>query len=107
MSRCQSSVPDTKRFRYENSAILTGGRDGDNVSDRIYEVDLNPPHNTKLLTQMPEPRCYHGCEIIDNQVMVAGGRTSTHLKDAKNTVYVYDLNNNECKTLPPLSSPVC
>jgi N-acetylneuraminic acid mutarotase len=36
--------------------------------------------------------------------MVAGGRTSKYLKklDPKNTVYVYDLNNNECKILPPL-----
>ena len=92
-----------KTVRYENSAILTGGREGDNVSDRIYEIDLNPPHNTKLLTQMPEPRCFHGCEMMDNQVIMAGGRTSDYLNDAKNTVYVYDLNNNECKTLPPLS----
>ena len=88
--------------RHENSAILTGGRDGDNVSDEIYEISLNHPHDTKLLTQMPEQRCYHSCEMIDNQVIVAGGRTSRYIKDAKNTVYVYDMNNNECKTLPPL-----
>jgi hypothetical protein len=87
--------------RHENSAILTGGRDND--SDGIYEISLNPPHDTKLLTQMPEPRCYHGCQINDKQVIVAGGRKSKYFKDTnKNTVYVYDLNNNECKTLPPL-----
>ena len=96
-----------KIVRHENSAILTGGLiDGDNVSDGIYEISLNSPYNTKLLTQMPDPRCGHGCEIIDNQVIMAGGRASTYLKDAKNTVYVYDLNNNECKTLPPLRLPV-
>jgi hypothetical protein len=88
---------------HENSAILTGGlSDGHNASDGIYEISLDPPHNSKLLTQMPEPRCFHGCEIVNNQVMVAGGRTSKYLKDAKNTVYAYDMNNNECKTLPPL-----
>jgi N-acetylneuraminic acid mutarotase len=87
--------------RHENSAILTGGRNGDNVSDGIYDIQLNPPHDTKLLTKMPEPRCYHSCEIMDNQVVVAGG-TSKYLKNAKNTVYVYDMNNNKCKTLPPL-----
>ncbi len=95
-----------KMARYENSAILTGGRDGDNVSDGIYEISLNPPYNTKLLTQMPEPRCDHGCEIIDNQVIMAGGRASKYFNDTKNTVYVYDLNKNECKTLPPLSFTV-
>ena len=91
-----------KTVRYENSAIVTGGRDGDNVSDGIYEISLNPPYNTRLLTQMPEPRCYHGCEIIDNQVIVAGGGSLRYFMENKNTVYVYDLNNNECKTLPAL-----
>ncbi|CAB4038367.1 E3 ubiquitin- ligase PDZRN3 [Paramuricea clavata] len=92
-----------KMVCHENSAILTGGLSDDgNVSDGIYEISLDPPHNSKVLTRMPEPRCDHGCEIVNNQVMVAGGMTSKYLKDAKNTVYVYDLNNNECKTLPPL-----
>ena len=91
-----------KMVCHENNAILTGGRDGDNVSDGIYEIKLNPPHTSRLLTQMPEPRRDHGCNIIDNQVVTVGGRTSKYLKDAKNTVYVYDINTNECKTLPPL-----
>ena len=92
-----------KMVYYVNSAILTGGRiDGDIISDGIYEIGLNPPHEVKLLTQMPEPRCYHGCEIVDNQVIMVGGRTSKYLKDSKNTVYLYDINDNECKTLPPL-----
>ena len=96
-----------KMVSHENSAILTGGLTHHGiVSDGVYKVDLNPPYDTKLLTQMPEPRCGHGCEIIDNQVMVAGGMASKLFRDAKNTVYVYDLNNNECKTLPPLSFSV-
>ena len=97
-----------KMVCHENNVIQTGGRGGENVSDGIYEISLNPPHNTKLLTQMSEPRCFHGhgCEIIDNQVVVAGGQTSIYTKDAKNTVYAYDLNNNDLKTLPPLSFPI-
>ena len=96
-----------KMVRHENSAFLTGGlTDGDDVSDGIYEISLNPPHNTKLLTQMPEQRCGHGCEIVDNQVIMAGGKTSQYFKDAKNTVYVYDLNNNQCKTLQALPFPI-
>ena len=91
-----------KMVCHENNAILTGGRDGDNVSDGIYEIKLNPPHTSRLLTKMPKPRCGHGCNIIDNQVVIVGGKTSKRLKDAKNTVYVYDINTNECKTLPPL-----
>ena len=92
---------------HENSAILTGGRtDDDSVSDGIYEIKLNPPYTTKLLTQMPEPRCSHGCHIIDNQVVVVGGETTRYLNDVKKTVYAYDINNNECKTLPPLPYPI-
>ena len=96
-----------KMVCHENNVVQTGGRDDDNFSDGIYEISLNPPHNTKLLTQMPEPRCSHGCEMIDNQVVVAGGRTSIYFKDTKNTMYVYDLNSNELKTLPPLPFAVC
>ena len=92
-----------KMVCHENNAILTGGDLGDNVSDGIYEIKLNPPNTSKLLTKMPEPRCYHGCNIVDNQVVVVGGSlTSDYLKNSKNTVYVYDVNTNECKTLPPL-----
>ena len=94
-----------KMVCHENNVIQTGGHEGD-VSDEIYEISLNPPHNTKLLTKMPEPRCWHGCEIIDNQVVVAGGRTSRYARDSKNIVYAYDLNNNELKTLPPLPFPI-
>ena len=91
---------------HENSVILTGGHDGHNVLDGIYEIKLNPPYTSKLLTQMPEPRYDHGCHIIDNQVVVVGGMTSEYFKDAKNTVYAYNMNNNKCKTLPPLPSPI-
>ena len=87
---------------HENNAILTGGLVGDNALDGIYEIKLNPPYTSKLLTNMPEPICDHGCNIIDNQVVVVGGRTSKKFKDIKNTVYVYEIKTNECKTLPPL-----
>ena len=95
-----------KMVCHENSVILTGGRHGDTISDGIYEVSLNPPHNTKLLTQIPEPRCSHGCEIIDNKVVVAGGTISRDNKYARNTVYAYDLKLNELKILPPLPFPI-
>ncbi|XP_028406563.1 kelch-like protein 31 [Dendronephthya gigantea] len=92
---------------HENTAILTGGLiDKNNASDGIYKIELTPPYTTTLLTQLPEIRSYHGCQIIDNQVVVTGGRTSNYINDNKNTVYSYDINNNECKTLPPLPFPI-
>ena len=96
-----------KMVCHENSVIHTGGcSEGGNASDGIYDISLNPPHNTKLLTKMPEPRYSHGCEIIDNQVVVAGGLSTKFMKDTKNTVYAYDLNNGELKALPPFPFPV-
>ena len=98
-----------KMVYHENRVIHTGGSsEGGHVSDGIYEISLNPPHNTKLLAKMPEPRSKHGCEIIDNQVVVAGGLPTKFMKATKNTVYAYDLNNGEpvVKALPPLPSPV-
>ena len=95
-----------KMVCHENNVIQTGGRDGDNVSDRINQISLNPPHNTKLLTKMPEPRCNHGCEMIDDQVVVAGGRTSKYVSDSKKTVYVYDLKKNKIKRTLPLPFPI-
>ena len=37
---------------------------------------------------------------------MAGGKTTQYIRDTKNTVYAYDLNNNELKTLPPLPFPI-
>ena len=87
-----------KVVAHENSSILAGGLfDEEHISNEIYEI--NPP---KVLAQLPEPRCAHGCDIVDNQVVITGGRTSPYLLHAKNTVYAYDINSNECKTLPSL-----
>ena len=95
-----------KMVCHENNVIQTGGYDGHNNSDKIYEISLNPPHNAKLLTKMPESTCWHGCEIIDNQVVLAGGKISAYSNDAKDTVYVYDLSNNKLKILTPLPFPI-
>ena len=95
-----------KMVCHENSVILTGGRTGSCVSDGIYEIKLNHPRSSRLLTQMPQARCYHGCNIIDNQFVVVGGRISTAEEDCQNTVYTYDITTNKCKTLPPLPFPV-
>lgn len=92
-----------KMVCHENCVILAGGRcDEERISDGIYEISLNTNHSTKLLANLPEQRCFPGCEVIGNQVVVAGGRTSNYLNDAKDTVYAYDIINNELTTLPEL-----
>ena len=92
---------------HKNSAILTGGLLDDNtVSKGIYEVGLKSSNPGELLGQMPEPRCDHGCDIIDDQVVITGGISSTFVKDAKDTVYAYDINTKTCKTLSPLPFPI-
>ncbi|XP_046841384.1 kelch-like protein diablo [Xenia sp. Carnegie-2017] len=91
---------------HNDKVIMIGGCTSKEAFDTIYSIQLNPPHTTKLLRLIPEPRCYHGSIIIGDDVLVFGGATSAQFKDVKNTVYSYSLSKNECKTLAPLPYPV-
>ncbi|XP_046841383.1 kelch-like protein 4 isoform X2 [Xenia sp. Carnegie-2017] len=91
---------------HNDNVIMIGGHDNNETFDTIYSIQLNPPHTTKLLAQIPELRRYHGSIIIEDDVLVFGGATSEKWKDIKNTVYSYSLSKNECKTLAPLPYPV-
>ena len=68
-------------------------------SDAVYEVQLIPPYSSKMLTRLPQPRCYHSMEMFDQKLFILGG-----YDDKKITARVvqYDLIKNECKEMPPL-----
>ncbi|XP_046840022.1 kelch-like protein 12 [Xenia sp. Carnegie-2017] len=92
---------------YDNdNVIMIGGFNSGETFDTIYSIQLNPPHTTKLLAQIPERRFCHGSIIIGDDVLVFGGGMSEELKGMKNTVYSYSLSRNECKTLAPLPYPI-
>ncbi len=56
--------------------MVTGGHDGNAVSDCIHEVQLVPPYTVKTLSRMPEPRQDHCMEIFDDSLLIVGGRTT-------------------------------
>ena len=69
----------------------------------VYEVQLVPPYSSKMLTRLPQPRCYHGMEMFDQKLFILGGRDD---KKTTASVVQYDLIKNECKEMPSLPYPV-
>ena len=83
--------------------MVTGGHDGNAVSDCIHEVQLVPPYTVRTLSRMPEPRQDHCMEIFDDSLLIVGGRTTTsEWKDNLSSVVLYDIKKSECKQLAPL-----
>ncbi len=87
---------------YNDHLMVTGGHDGNAVSDCIHEVQLVPPYAVKTLSRMPEPRQLHCMEIFDDSLLIVGGRTTDRYRDNLRSVVLYDIKKNECKQLAPL-----
>jgi hypothetical protein len=87
---------------YNDHLIVTGGYNGNAISDRIHEVQLVPPYTVKTLSRMPEPRQSHGMEIFDDNLSIVGGSTTGSYRDTLSSVVLYDIKKNECKQLAPL-----
>ncbi|XP_028403185.1 kelch domain-containing protein 8A-like isoform X1 [Dendronephthya gigantea] len=71
--------------------------------DTIYELLLVPPYSSKLLCRMKKKRAYHGVELFDDKVLIAGGNGCI---GAQSDVELFDITRNECVEMPPLPSPV-
>ncbi|CAB3998024.1 RING finger 151-like [Paramuricea clavata] len=89
---------------YNDHLIVTGGYNGNAVSDCIHVVQLVPPYTVKTLglSRMPEPRQYHSTQLFDDNLLVVGGRTTESCQDNLSSVVLYDIKKNECKQLAPL-----
>jgi N-acetylneuraminic acid mutarotase len=87
---------------YNDQLIVTGGRNKNEVSDCIHEVQLVPPYNMKPLSRMPEPRRNHCTEIFGDSLFIVGGRTTGYSRDNLSSVVLYDIKKNDCKQLAPL-----
>jgi hypothetical protein len=51
---------------YNDHLIVTGGHDGNAVSDCIREVQLVPPYTVKTLSRMPGPRREHSTQLFEH-----------------------------------------
>ena len=87
---------------YDDKLMVTGGSDGNAISDKIHEVKVVPPYTVKILSRMPEARRSHCMEIFDDSLLILGGRTTGDSKDNLSSVVLYDMKNNVCKQLAPL-----
>ena len=93
---CHSSV------LYNDHLIVTGGHNGNAVSDCIHEVQLVPPYTVKTLSRMPGPRRCHSTQLFDDNLLIIGGSTTGRCQDNLSSVVLYDIKKNECKQLAPL-----
>ena len=95
-----------KAVVYKDRLIITGSYNCDGCSltflASIYDVSLVPPYAGKLLTTMPQPRVCHGAELINNNIFVVGGKTGYSNKENLDSVFMYDINSNQCKEMAPL-----
>ena len=96
---------------YQNRLLVIGGKAGSNflhsrVCDSIYEIQLNPPYTSKLLTRMPRSVTFHGSELVNNKIYIFGGSTSVFARDAIDNVLMFDPTSNNFTELQPLPCAV-
>ena len=77
------------------------------VCDSIYEIELNPPYTSKLLTSVPLSVNSHCAELVNNKIYIFGGSSSLFARDAIDNVLVFDPTTNDCTELQPLPFAVC
>ena len=92
---------------YQNRLLVIGGIAGFALFDSrvefdsIYEIQLNPPYTSKLLTRMPRSVRSHGSELVNNKIYIFGGSRSTFWHSIDN-VLMFDPTSNNCTELQPL-----
>ena len=89
---------------YNDRLIVLGGSDGEDNSDMIYEIQLNFPFSTKVLSyRRPMEGC--GTVLVNDKILIFGGGKVTEAAIAD--VTMYDITKNEFKELEPLPYGVC
>ena len=92
---------------YQNRLLVIGGIAvsgffDSREYDSIYEIELNPPYTSKLLTRMPRSVRSHGSELVNNKIYIFGGSTSEFARDAIDNVLMFHPTTNNCTELQPL-----
>ena len=87
---------------YQNRLIVIGGSSGRRAYDTIYETQLTPPYTSRLLTRMSKPVCHHSAEIVNDKIFIIGGTATGLLRNATNTVLMFDPTTNTCTEIQPL-----
>ena len=76
--------------------IVIGGYDHalEEISEIISEVLLTPPYSTRMLRFLPQPRAWHGAELVNDKIFIFGGGDTPITP--QDDVFVYDLRANRC-----------
>jgi hypothetical protein len=105
-SECLTKLPAKLAYHssvlYNDHLIVTGGYNGNAVSDCIHEVQLVPPYTVKTLSRMPESRPYHSAQLFDANLLIVGGSTTERYQDNLSSVVLYDIKKNEYQQMTPL-----
>ena len=88
---------------YQNRLLVIGGSPGFGTTyNSIYEIELNPPYTSKLLTRMPRSVTFHGAELVNNKIYIFGGSVSHYGHNAIDNVLMFDPASNDFTELQPL-----
>ena len=103
-----SKCDDHQTVVYQQRIIHIGGflstsRKRTNI---ISEMKLTSTCTMKELCQMPQPRDCHSAEIFHDKVLILGGQKSNCCRDALDSVLEFNVDENECKQMPPLPHPL-
>ena len=108
--KCATDLPYSSGYHqtvvHQQRVIHTGGYNHNirRRSNVISELQLTSPSIMKELCQMPESRDCHGAEIVDDKVLIFGGKTDDG--NTLDSVLEFDPKKNECKTIRPLPYPL-
>ncbi|XP_046855494.1 influenza virus NS1A-binding protein homolog A-like [Xenia sp. Carnegie-2017] len=94
-----------KVIYWNEKIVMTGGLNRmrpPEVSNEIYAISLKNPPEKNFLTFMLERRYCHASFIMDEEVLIFGGRTSNQDVDIKNNVSSYSLLFEESQNLKSL-----
>jgi hypothetical protein len=91
---------------YQGKLIVIGGYNHrhEEISQIISEVFLTPPYSTRMLWFLPQPRAWHGAELVNDKIFIFGGG-STPITP-QDDVFVYDPRANRCSEMAALPYPV-
>ena len=87
---------------YEENLFIFGGESGAKVVNDIYKVSLVSPYSSQLVSHFPEPRSCHGAQRFGDKVAIVGGTTTGVYIGSLDSVVLYDIKRNCCRTLAPL-----
>ena len=91
---------------HRGSLIVIGGHDGNEGrnSDKIYEIPLTPPHTPQILSSLPQPKAWHGAELVYDKIFILGGGRNSFVPTRD--VWVYSLLEGQWSEMTDLPFPV-